>query len=124
MRAAAAIVLLPVMLLAGAACGGDDDDDGSDREGDAAAAVAAYFTQENAGGRLPEGPNMRPIGIESNALVALDAGDNEARFCVPHGYLDPNDGFARHTRIYTAALNDGAWAVEAVEETDTCDGVS
>ena len=121
------LVFLLAAAAASSACGGGDGDSGN--QGAAAAAVAQYFIQERDGGRLPEGTQVRGIGIESNRVVTLDVRDEDEarnvkeRYCMEYRYQVPADGFRELSRVYVAELIDGAWAVEAVNPNGTCEGV-
>ena len=101
-------------------------DDGGDesQEGEAATAVALFFTQEKDGGRLPEGPDVRVIGVDTNTVSALDAAETDARFCMEFAYEPSVVNSTMVRRVYVAALSGQAWSIEAVNPNGTCEGVT
>lgn len=121
------ILSIAWVLASAAACGGSDG--GSSNEGAAAAAVAQYFIQERDGGRLPEGTDVRGVGIKANDVVELEARDEDEargvseRFCMVYLYQIPSDNFRQHGRVYVAELMGGAWAISSVNPDGTCEGV-
>jgi hypothetical protein len=116
------LVASAVLILA-AGCSDDGAEDDS-HEGDAATAVALFFTQEKDGGRLPEGADVRVIGVDTNTVTELDAGGTDARFCMEFAYEPEVAGATTVRRVYVASLNDQAWGIEAVNPNGTCEGVA
>ena len=101
-------------------------DDGGDesQEGEGATAVALFFTQEKDGGRLPEGTDVRVIGVDTNTVSELAAADTDARFCMEFVYEPGTPAGSSVRRVYVASLADQAWSIEVVNPNGTCEGVS
>lgn len=126
MKRSAVTVGASLATLIAAACGGGGE---TNNTGAAAAAVAQYFVQERAGGRLPQGTDVRGLGIETNNVVTLDVSDDDRardvseRFCMQYRYQDRANAYKDHWRVYVAELINGAWAVESVNPDGSCEGV-
>jgi hypothetical protein len=122
-------VLLSMALVAASACGGGGNGDASKKqEGAAALAVAEYFAQEAAGGRLPEGPQVRGSGTAGIKPLAVNSDQKKdsvtARVCVVFGYSISVTPFTSHARVYIATLRKGAWEIEAVKNEGDCGDVA
>ena len=106
-------------------CSSDGGDASNQHAGTAAEAVAQIFTQERAGGVLPEtGVDIVPRGVKTNSIIELgvpDGGNVEARYCMEYTYIAATE---QRNRVYVAELVDGAWEVESVNPNGTCEGVT
>jgi hypothetical protein len=117
----------PAVVALAVACGGDASPD--EHKGAATAAVAAFFTQENDGGLLPEGVGK----VTSGGIRAEDAhrleisadqkdADIKSRYCVEYAY-NAQGGVSKR-RVYLAQLVGNNWRVETVSPDGTCEGVA
>jgi hypothetical protein len=108
---------------AGFACGSGGDDD--DLSGEAALAVAQFWQQEASAGTLPEGVSVTEGRTAPNGVIELDAGDEDARFCVVFNYVRAAPPFDTLTRSYLAVRNgDETWSVTVVNPAGDCEGIA